>query len=59
MHEISNPRTRRAKTSRLRRTRICPKATEHRIGGRLLLRLLLLRLLLTERSRSLAKRCPV
>jgi len=69
MHEISNPLTCRTKTGRLSCARICPKATEHRIGGRLLLWLLLLRLLLrlllllllrlTECSCSLAKRCPV
>lgn len=59
MYDISNPPTRRAETSCLRCARICAKATEHRIGSRLLLRLLLLRLLLTERSCSLAERCPV
>ena len=59
MHEILSPLTRRAETSRLCGARICTKATEHRIGGRLLLGLLLLWLLLTKRSCSLAKRCPV
>jgi len=61
MYVILNPPTRRAEASRLSCTGICAKATEHRIGGRLLLRLLRLwlLLLLTERSCVLAERCPV
>ena len=59
MHKILDPPTRCAETSRLRCARICAKAAKHRIGGRLLLRLLRLRLLLTERSCILAERCPV
>lgn len=46
MHEILSSLARRTEASRLRGARICTKATEHGIGGRLLLGLLLLLLLL-------------
>ena len=58
MDEISSPLARRAETRGLGCVGIRTKATEHGIGCWLLLRLLLLRLLLTKTSRGLAKCCP-